>query len=79
MTKKILAIPKGFFGDMVLTTPVFEAFRRGAPGVHVTVVVPPSVLPLAKSDPYIDDVIVFDRRKDYPGWGGLRASARERI
>lgn len=72
MTIKILIIPKGHFGDMLLTAPVFEALKRGVPGCHITVLAPPQSADFARRDPYVDDVLVFDRRKEFPGWKGLR-------
>jgi heptosyltransferase-2 len=72
VTTKILIIPKGHFGDMLLTGPVFEAFKKNSPNCHLTVLAPPQSADFAKRDPYVDEVLVFDRRKAYPGWQGLR-------
>ncbi len=72
MANKILLIPKGHFGDMLLTAPVFEAFKRSAPDCHLTVLAPPQSEAFARRDPYVDEVLVFDRRKEYPGWKGLQ-------
>ena len=73
MTNKILIVPKGHFGDMLLTTPVFEALKRSSPDNHITVLAPPQTADLARRDPFVDEVIVFDRRKEYPGIKGVRA------
>ena len=73
MTNKILIVPKGHFGDMLLTTPVFEALKRSSPDNHITVLAPPQTADLARRDPFVDEVIVFDRRKEYPGLKGVRA------
>ncbi len=72
MTTKILIIPKGHFGDMLLTGPVFEAFKKSDPNSHITVLAPSQSADFARRDPYVDEVLVFDRRKEYPGWQGLR-------
>ncbi len=72
MTVKILIIPKGHFGDMLLTGPVFEAIKKSSPGCHITVLAPPQSADLARRDPFVNEVLVFDRRKEYPGWQGLR-------
>jgi heptosyltransferase-2 len=75
--KKILVVPKSFFGDLILTGPVFEALKRDDPRCRISVVVPPQSAEFAKRDPYVDEVIVFDRKGEYAGWGGLRAFARK--
>jgi heptosyltransferase-2 len=72
---KILIIPKGHFGDMLLTGPVFEAIKKSDPQVHLTVLAPPQTADFARRDPYVDDVLVFDRRKEFPGWRGMRRFA----
>lgn len=76
MTQRVLLIPKGFFGDIILTTPVFEALKVSAPTVHTTVLAPPQFVEFVRRDPHIDDVVVFDRRKEYSGWKGLEACAK---
>ncbi len=75
MTTKILIIPKGHFGDMLLTGPVFEALKTGGQNVHITVLAPPQTADFARRDPYVDEVLIFDRRKEYPGWRGLKRFA----
>ncbi len=72
MTTKILIIPKGHLGDMLLTGPVFEAFKKSRSDYHITVLTPPQSADFARRDPCVDEVLVFDRRKEYPGWQGLR-------
>lgn len=72
MTTKILIIPKGHFGDMLLTAPVFEAIKKSDSNTHITVLAPPQSADFARRDPYVDDVLVFDRRKEYVGWSGLK-------
>lgn len=75
MTAKILIIPKGHFGDMLLTTPVFEAIKKSSPTTHITVLAPPQSAGLARGDRYVDEVIEFNRRKEFSGWRGLRTYA----
>lgn len=72
MTTKILIIPKGHFGDMLLTGPVFEVIKKSDPHAHITVLAPPQSADFARRDPYVDEVLIFDRRKEYPGWKGLK-------
>jgi heptosyltransferase-2 len=70
---KILLIPKGFFGDIILVTPILASLRSC--GHSVTVVVPPAAKGILGSD-LADDIVVFDRRKEFRGLSGLRAFAR---
>ena len=57
---------------MILTGPVFEALKKGLPNCHITVLAPPQSADFARRDPYVDEVLLFDRRKEYPGLNGLR-------
>jgi heptosyltransferase-2 len=77
VTKRVLLVPKGYLGDLVLTSPTLEALKASDPQTHVTVLVPPQFVSYVKSDPLVDDVIVFDRRKTNKGWRALRAFAEE--
>ncbi len=70
---KILLIPKGFLGDIILVTPIIASLRSC--GHSVTVVVPPVAKGILGGD-LADDVVVFDRRKEFRGWSGLRAFAK---
>lgn len=75
MARRVLVIPKGFIGDIILTSPVFEALKRSDPDVHVAVVAPPQFADFINRDTYVDEVIPFDRRKALSGWKGLRLFA----
>ena len=75
MSKKVLLIPKGFLGDVFLTTPVIAALKNGAPDLHITVVCSPTTAEFVKRDPLVDGVIVYDRRATGKGWRGIREFA----
>ncbi len=77
MGRKVLIVPKGFIGDIVLTSPVFEALKRSAPDVHITVLVPPNVADFVRRDIYVDEVIAFDRRSEFSGLKGLKVFAEQ--
>jgi heptosyltransferase-2 len=72
---RIVLIPKGYLGDLVLTTPVLEALKTSDPSLSITMLVPPQFEELVRRDPFVDDVIVFDRRAVGRGWKGVRAFA----
>ena len=73
--RTILLIPKGFIGDLVLTSPVIEAIKRDNSAARVSVLVSPHFAEYVRRDPYVDEVIVFDRRGEFAGWRGLRRFA----
>jgi heptosyltransferase-2 len=73
--RRVLIVPKGYIGDIVLTSPVFEALKRSAPDVHVTALVPPQFADFVRRDIYVDEVLPFDRRSEFSGWSGLKAFA----
>ncbi len=77
MAKRVLIIPKGYFGDIILTTPVFEALKRSSADTHITALVPPQFVDFVKRDPYVDDTLVFDRRNEFAGWSGLQRFAEQ--
>ncbi len=72
---KILLIPKAFFGDVVLTTACISEIKRNNPDSEISVMVPPSAVPLIERHPDISEVISFDRRKEGKGLVGLRKMA----
>jgi len=71
----ILLVPKGFLGDVLLTTPVIEALKASEPEARITCLVPPGLSDFVGRDPLVDDVIVFDRGGEHSGWQGLRQLA----
>lgn len=75
MSSNILLVPKGYLGDLVLTSPVLEALKASDPTVSVTVMVPPQCAEFVRRDPHVDEVLIFDRRGEFRGWRGMRAFA----
>ena len=74
--RNILLIPKGFLGDILLTTPVIAALVRSHPDTRVSVVCTPSTAEFVRRDPLVHEVIVYDRRGAHKGWRGLKEFAR---
>jgi heptosyltransferase-2 len=77
VAKRVLIIPKGYFGDIVLTSPVFETLKRSSPEMHVTALIPEQFVEFVKRDPYVDETLVFDRRGEFAGWNGLNRFAEK--
>lgn len=59
--KKIVVIQTAFPGDVILSTPIYEAFREVYPESRAAAVVRPESVCLLKGNPNIDDIIPFDK------------------
>ncbi len=58
--KKILVIRLDKIGDMIWTTPVFTTLREEFPNAVISEVAGSWVKPIIESNPYIDNVIIYD-------------------
>lgn len=59
--KKILVIQTAFIGDVILTLPLIEAVHRKYSGSHISLIITPKAYDLVKANPYINDVIIYDK------------------
>lgn len=59
---KILVIRPDRLGDVILSTPVFEAIRSKYPDAHVTAMVQGSIAPLLRGLSTLDDVWIYERQ-----------------
>jgi len=68
--ESILVIRLYFIGDVLLSTPVFEALGRRFPDARLTVLVKRRCMDILAGNPYVDDVIVYDAVDHYhsPLW-----------
>lgn len=62
MPDKILVIQMAFPGDMVLTTPLFRALKRLYPETSLTLMASPRSAALVEEDPFLDEVLIFDKK-----------------
>mgnify|MGYP003874195295 CR=1 FL=1 len=78
--ERILAMQTGgWIGDMVLLTPALRALKRRYPRSHLALLVNPLVERLMMRNPYVDEVIVYDKRgKDRGLKGFIEMAARLR-
>lgn len=60
--RRILIINLAFIGDVLLSTPVARALRRTFPAAGVDMLVIPLTAPIARGNPYVDNVIEYDKR-----------------
>src|SRR5688572_30938053 len=61
--KRILIIRLSAIGDVIVTTPVSRALREALPDAYLAWVVEPRAKDVLAGNPYLDEVIVWDRPK----------------
>jgi len=71
--KRILVVSVNWLGDAILITPVFKALKEAFPSSYVCVMAVERVKGVFTGNSYIDEVIVFDERKNQ---GSLLAKLR---
>ena len=75
--KKILVIDLAFIGDVILATPVTRALKEAYPEAMLTMLTVPLTAEVAAMNPYVDDVLVYDKRGRHKGLFGMLAVGRE--
>ena len=70
---RILAVRLGAMGDVIQCLPAVTSLKHGIPRSHVTWVIEPRWAPLLEENPYVDRVVLLDRRS----LAGLRAAWRD--
>ncbi len=63
-SKKILVVQTAFIGDLVMSTPIFPALRKIFPDSQIDVLVIPSSAIILKHNPYINNILTFDKKKN---------------
>jgi lipopolysaccharide heptosyltransferase II len=69
--KKILLINLAFIGDVVLSTPAARALKKAYPEAKIHLMVIPANELVAWGNPYVDKVIVYDKRGSHRKLGML--------
>lgn len=59
----ILIIRRDNIGDLVLTTPMFEAIRRRYPKAYIAVLVNSYNAPAIAGNPFVDDIFIYTKGK----------------
>ncbi len=62
----------GWIGDMILLTPALRALRKELPKAHISILVRPLVRDLMKRNPYLHEVMVYDKRGKHRGIRQMR-------
>ena len=73
---RILVIQTAFVGDLVLSTPLFEAARTRLGADRVGAVVRPETANLLRNNPHIDDIVIYDKKGGQKGPLALLRLAR---
>lgn len=66
---KILIIQTAFIGDVILALPLVQVLKKNYPDTAVDFLCIPSTSELLKNNPYVNEVIVYDKRNS--GMGDL--------
>ncbi|NPA53715.1 MAG: lipopolysaccharide heptosyltransferase II [Aquificae bacterium] len=61
---KILVWQTAFLGDLILTTPLIASIKRHFPESKIDIITKPFGKDVLKYNPYINQIIVFDKKKD---------------
>jgi heptosyltransferase I len=65
-------------GDVVHALPVVTAIKRHAPATRLTWILQPGPAALVRGHPAVDDILLFERRRGWPGLRDLRRELRTR-
>jgi lipopolysaccharide heptosyltransferase II len=68
---KILVIRPDYIGDVILSTPVFEAIKKQYPQAHLTILVQELVAPLVQGLSSVDHCMIFDPKGRHAGFRGF--------
>jgi ADP-heptose:LPS heptosyltransferase len=70
---KILVIRRDNIGDLICTTPLFEAIRRRYPDAYLAALVNSYNAPAIRGNPYLDDVFAYTKGKHAASESVMRA------
>lgn len=73
---RILVIDLAFIGDVILATPTLRAIRGAFPKARITMMTMPLTASVAEMNPYVDEVMVYDKRGAQKGIVGMWRMAK---
>ena len=74
--KKILVVDLAFIGDVILATPTLRALKEAYPAARITMLTVPLTAEVAAMDPFVDEVLVYDKRGRDKGFFGMFSVAK---
>ncbi|MCX5706298.1 MAG: lipopolysaccharide heptosyltransferase II [Candidatus Omnitrophica bacterium] len=66
--KRILIVRTDRIGDLLLSTPVIKAMRQAYPNAYITMMVSPYTKEIVEGNPYLDEVITYDKDEKHKSW-----------
>lgn len=76
--RRILVSRTDRIGDVVLSTPVLKALREHYPSSFIAMMVSPATRDIVEGNPYLDEVITFDKDRSGSLWGTVHFAKRLR-
>jgi len=74
---RILIVRTDRIGDVVLSTPVIKALRDHYPSSYIAIMVTPQTSELLQGNPYLDEVIILDKKDKHRGIRGMLKLIRQ--
>ncbi|MCM8782737.1 MAG: lipopolysaccharide heptosyltransferase II, partial [Candidatus Omnitrophica bacterium] len=75
--KRILIVRTDKIGDVVLSTPVIKTLRENFPSSFIAMMLSHYTKELVEGNPYLDEVIVYDKEKEHRSWRGSMRMSKE--
>ncbi len=66
--RRILIVRTDRIGDVLLSTPVIKALRQKYPQAYISMVVSPYARDIVEANPYLDEVIIYDKDIKHKSW-----------
>lgn len=66
--RRILIARTDRIGDVLLSTPVIKALRQKYPQAYISMMVAPYARDIVEGNPYLDEVIIFDKDIKHKSW-----------
>lgn len=67
---RILIVNVNWIGDVLFSTPAIRAIRKRYPGAYIACMVVPRCRQALELNPHLDELIIYDEKKEYKGLGG---------
>jgi len=64
----IVVFTKNWLGDVIFETPAIRAIKENFPNSHLIAITPRPCVPILEANPYVDEVIPFNDRKEEKGF-----------
>src|SRR5689334_22918173 len=70
--KRVVVRGTNWVGDSVMTVPALRALRRVLPDAHITLVIRPGTKGIFSEADFIDDLLIYDRKRALSVFGQVR-------